>query len=82
MSEQLNVRLPGLTLDTIDLLCETYGLTKTQCIILAVDRLARGLDPVNEAAELCHRNEIDADLIRLPDEPRAESRRMPGEPDK
>jgi hypothetical protein len=43
--EQFNVRLPGFTLDCIDLLGETYGLTKTQTITLAVDRLTRDLNP-------------------------------------
>lgn len=45
MTQQFNTRLPGITLDQIDLLCETYGLTKTQVIILAVDRLTRDLYP-------------------------------------
>lgn len=43
--EQFNVRLPVFTLETIDLICETYGLTKTQVVILAVDRLARDINP-------------------------------------
>lgn len=43
--EQFNVRLPGLTLDCIDLVADTYGMTKTQVIILAVDRLTRDLMP-------------------------------------
>jgi hypothetical protein len=42
---QFNVRLPGNTLECIDLLVETYGMTKTQVIILAVDRLTRDLYP-------------------------------------
>ena len=45
MNEQFNVRLPGYTLEQIDLLCSTYGLTKTQVTILAFDRLTLALDP-------------------------------------
>jgi len=45
MNEQFNVRLPGNTWDQIDLLCGTYGLTKTQLTILAIDRLTRDLNP-------------------------------------
>jgi len=43
--EQFNVRLPGMTLEQIDLIAETYGLTKTQVVILAVDRLTSAVDP-------------------------------------
>ena len=38
-------RLPGLTTECIDLVADTYGMTKTQVIILAVDRLTRELNP-------------------------------------
>jgi hypothetical protein len=47
MNEQFNVRLPGNTWEQIDLLCSTYGLTKTQLTILAIDRLTRDLNPDN-----------------------------------
>ena len=43
-SSQFNARLPMLTHDQITRLAEGYGLTKTQVIILAVDRLARDLE--------------------------------------
>ena len=43
--EQFNVRLPAFTVESIELVCDTYGLTKTQAIILAVDRLTHDLDP-------------------------------------
>jgi hypothetical protein len=43
MSQQVNVRLPNITRGQIDALCEEYGLTKTQVIILAVDRFASTL---------------------------------------
>ncbi len=43
MSQQLNVRLPKLAHDQIAEISEIYGLTKTQTIILAVDRLVRAL---------------------------------------
>jgi hypothetical protein len=44
-NEQFNARLPQITHECIDLLVETYGMTKTQVIILAVDRLTRDLYP-------------------------------------
>lgn len=43
--EQLNVRVPAFTLEQIDLLIETYGLTKTQVVLLAIDRLTSDLNP-------------------------------------
>jgi hypothetical protein len=43
MSQQFNVRLPELTHSQIAQIGETHGLTKTQVIILAVDRLATAL---------------------------------------
>ncbi len=45
MRTQTNLRLPAVTLDQIDLICETYGLTKTQVMIMAIDRLAHALNP-------------------------------------
>lgn len=48
-SSQFNARLPKLTHEQITRLADSYGLTKTQVIILAVDRLARDLD--SESAE-------------------------------
>jgi hypothetical protein len=42
-SSQFNARLPHLTHKQITDLSEAYGLTKTQAIILAVDRLTREL---------------------------------------
>lgn len=42
-SSQFNARLPELTHTQINNLAEIYGLTKTQVIIVAVDRLARDL---------------------------------------
>jgi hypothetical protein len=45
MTKQLNARLPELSHDQIDELCEEYGLTKTQILILAIDRLHRDLLP-------------------------------------
>ena len=43
-SNQFNARLPLLTHTQITNLAEVHGLTKTQVIIIAVDRLARELD--------------------------------------
>jgi hypothetical protein len=43
-SSQFNARLPQLTHDQINNLAMVHGLTKTQVIIVAVDRLARELD--------------------------------------
>ena len=42
-SSQFNARLPLLTHDQINQLADDYGLTKTQVIIVAVDRLVREL---------------------------------------
>ena len=42
---QLNVRLPVITEDQISLVMETYGLTKTQVVVLAIDRLAATASP-------------------------------------
>ena len=50
MSQQLNVRLPELAHEQIKEISEIYGLTKTQTIILAVDRLARALYEENTEA--------------------------------
>lgn len=50
-SSQFNARLPQLTHDQITLLADSYGLTKTQVIILAVDRLVRDLDADSAGAE-------------------------------
>jgi hypothetical protein len=43
-SSQFNARLPQLTHAQINNLAAVHGLTKTQVIIVAVDRLARELD--------------------------------------
>lgn len=51
LSSQFNARLPQLTHDQITRLADGYGLTKTQVIILAVDRLARDLDAESAGAE-------------------------------
>jgi hypothetical protein len=48
-SSQFNARLPHLTHGQIEHLSNAYGLTKTQVIILAVDRLDRNLS--DESAE-------------------------------
>ncbi|MGD9093727.1 MAG: hypothetical protein PVF74_12835, partial [Anaerolineales bacterium] len=43
-TSQFNARLPQLTHNQIQNLVDVHGLTKTQVIIVAVDRLARELD--------------------------------------
>jgi hypothetical protein len=43
-SSQFNARLPQLTHTQINNLSGVHGLTKTQVIIVAVDRLARDLN--------------------------------------
>jgi hypothetical protein len=48
---QFNVRLPELTHTQIDDIASGYGLTKTQVIILAVDRLARDLNARSSEAQ-------------------------------
>lgn len=50
-SSQFNARLPQLTHNQISALSMAYGLTKTQTIILAVDRLARDLKSDSAEAE-------------------------------
>jgi hypothetical protein len=50
-SSQFNARLPHLTHTQINDLSEAYGLTKTQAIILAVDRLAQELKAESSEAE-------------------------------
>ena len=42
-SKQFNTRLPQLTHSQIKSLSDLYGMTKTQVIIVAVDRFARDL---------------------------------------
>lgn len=39
--QQFNIRLPEYTIDQIERLSEALGLTKTQLIILAIDRFER-----------------------------------------
>ena len=51
MAQQFNVRLPELTLDQIAHISDTHGLTKTQVIILAVDRFTAALAGEGEPAE-------------------------------
>lgn len=51
MSQQFNARLPELTHQQITQLSETHGLTKTQVIILAVDRLTNALVDQNAEAQ-------------------------------
>ena len=51
MSQQFNIRLPELTHQQITKLSETHGLTKTQVIILAVDRLTNALIDQNAEAQ-------------------------------
>ena len=48
---QFNARLPRLAHDQINALVEKYGLTKTQVVILAVDRFARELSAQAEDAQ-------------------------------
>ena len=50
-SSQFNARLPQLTHTQISELSSAYGLTKTQTIILAVDRLSRDLKADSTEAE-------------------------------
>ena len=49
-ASQFNARLPQLTHDQIKELTDAYGLTKTQVVILAVDRLARELSAKSSQA--------------------------------
>lgn len=49
-SSQFNARLPQLTHMQINDLAVAHGLTKTQVIILAVDRLSRDLEAESQEA--------------------------------
>ncbi len=49
-SNQFNARLPQLTHSQINTLSELHGLTKTQVVILAIDRLARALEAESSEA--------------------------------
>jgi hypothetical protein len=51
MPQQFNARLPELTHEQINTLSKAHGLTKTQVIILAVDRFARALADQNEEVQ-------------------------------
>jgi hypothetical protein len=51
MSQQFNIRLPDITHNQIAQISEVHGLTKTQVIILAVDRLSAALIKQNEVAQ-------------------------------
>jgi hypothetical protein len=44
-TKQLNTRIPEITQEQIDEIANEYGLTKTQILILAIDRLSRDLYP-------------------------------------
>ena len=50
-SSQFNTRLPLLTHEQISQITKDYGLTKTQVIIMAVDRLARDLSAESAEAQ-------------------------------
>lgn len=51
MSQQFNIRLPEITHNQIAQISEVHGLTKTQVIILAVDRLSTALIDQNPVAQ-------------------------------
>lgn len=51
MPQQFNVRLPEMTHNQITQITEAHGLTKTQVIILAVDRLTNALIDQNAEAQ-------------------------------
>lgn len=61
MSKQFNTRLPELTHEQIDALSQAHGLTKTQVVILAVDRFVRALDSAHEGES----QEANRDVRRL-----------------
>ena len=61
MSKQFNTRLPELTHEQIDALSQAHGLTKTQVVILAVDRFVRALDSAIESES----QEANRDIRRL-----------------
>ncbi|NLE43714.1 MAG: hypothetical protein GX620_03235 [Chloroflexi bacterium] len=61
MREQLNVRIPTITQDQVEDLCTRLGLTRTQLVIMAIDRMARemvGWKP-GDAGELLSKPAVD-----------------------
>ena len=50
-SGQFNTRLPSLTHEQISQITRDYGLTKTQVVIMAVDRLSRDLKAESEEVQ-------------------------------
>jgi hypothetical protein len=44
-TKQFNTRIPQITQEQIDQIIDEYGLTKTQVLIITIDRLARDLYP-------------------------------------
>ena len=51
MAQQFNIRMPEITHNQIAQISEIHGLTKTQVIILAVDRLSTALIEQNPVAQ-------------------------------
>jgi hypothetical protein len=51
MSQQFNIRMPEITHNQIAEVSEVHGLTKTQVVILAVDRLSTSLLDQNPVAQ-------------------------------
>lgn len=63
-SSQFNARLPQMTHEQIGDLVEAHGLTKTQVIIVAVDRLWRDLNADDsEAGRDVHRLKTVARIV-------------------
>ncbi len=51
MNRQFNIRLPKHTEQQIKDLCEWYGMTQTQVILLSIDRLHTSITPKGKRNE-------------------------------
>ena len=51
MPQDVKFTLPEITLGQLENICDLYGLTDVQAVILAVDRLSRNLNPRDRTQE-------------------------------
>jgi len=58
-NKPLNVKLPSITHGQINALCEKLGTTKTQLVIMAIDRLGRDISGIPQ-----FRPQRDAEIIK------------------
>ncbi len=51
MPQDKHLSLPEITIDQLENICDLYGLSDVQAVILAVDRLSRNLNPRDRTQE-------------------------------